>query len=385
MGRKMTGSKMRKVGVLIVLGSLILAGAIWLALRKQPAKEHPILAPTVDDTARVIAPAEDSVSAEVLVTPRDTEPQPDPAATAGDTHSLSRNAADLYREAFAILQGLSEEERNLLWDLSTNAVPPELFAKLKLAVALLHQTTTNCVWGERVDRDTSQAFLIQYRELHKVLLWSAAHCRKDDPDGFRDDILAALRAGSNFAVHPFVQDQNTMLQGRILDFLAERGPSLPATTLAELSNSLIDGSYEMSFYRAMEAYAMNLESDAVNSRNTTPSGLAELQKNASGYYDWLINLQTSSVSDGMPIAEVSDISPKHWNEMVKWTQTLSVRRAMTAAALQVIASGPSALERYPDQSTGLPFQLQATENGFMLTSGTLLNGRQVTMNFRLPE
>jgi hypothetical protein len=35
-----------------VLGSLILAGAIWLALRKQPAKEHPILAPTVDDTAR---------------------------------------------------------------------------------------------------------------------------------------------------------------------------------------------------------------------------------------------------------------------------------------------------------------------------------------------
>jgi hypothetical protein len=112
-------------------------------------------------------------------------PESVPVATAGTTNPPPWNAAELYEEAFAVLQGLTKEDRDLLWDLSTNGAAPELWAKLRPAIELLHQTTTNCHWGERVDRGASQGYLLQYQALHKVLLWSAAHCREGDPDGLR--------------------------------------------------------------------------------------------------------------------------------------------------------------------------------------------------------
>jgi len=364
-----------RIGWLVALGLLLLAGAIWLALREPTATED--------------APATNSPVAVQRSRPErrsrpDTAAEPVPVTPAAVTNinPPPRNAAELYEEAFAALKSLTDIERCLLWDLTTNGVAPELCAKLQPAIELLHQTTTHCDWSAKINRDTYRSYQDQYEALHKALLWSAAHCRAGDPAGMRDDLLAALRAGPHFACHPFVHDMNTNFQLTILDFVAERARSLPAATLAELAGALEDGSYEVSFYRTMGQHAKNLESDAASSESDDPARAAQWSGDAAAYRDWLTKLRTASVNEDIPTVLVSDFASGKLIDMVKWTQSLAVRRAMTAAALRVLIADASVLAQYPDPATGQPFQYQATETGFALTSGALLGGKPVTMNFR---
>ena len=114
-----------RIGGLAALIGLLLAGAIWLALREPPAPENQ---PPPSPPRRT----------------GNAHPNPHPVAIHPDlappepliaTNPPPPNAADLYRQAFAALEALSKDESGLLSDWKTKAVAPELCAKLKIGRA----------------------------------------------------------------------------------------------------------------------------------------------------------------------------------------------------------------------------------------------------------
>jgi hypothetical protein len=70
---------------------------------------------------------------------------------------------------------------------------------------------------------------------------------------------------------------------------------------------------------------------------------------------------------------------EYYLNYVKRTEYAIVQRAMGAAGLQVLISGPSALAHYLDPATGQPFQYQPHATGFVLTSSS---GETISLDFR---
>jgi hypothetical protein len=372
---------------LVGLGLLLLACVIWLALREPKATENPQT--TIRNAA--VQQVNGSITPELSSKTR----------SAVRHHPPQRNSAELYEQAFAALEGLTDEEKQSLsnWNLDpTSQDHAALCAKIQPAIAFAHQTTMNCDWGAKIDtRDARLAYLEQYKQLWNALLWSSTHCRAGDATGARDDMLAALRAAPAFTFSINSHLLNTDLQADLLGHLKRNARSMPQATLAKLSWALSDGSYEQAFHRSLEQQARHVESAdfATRVESDDPAKTAQLLEVAAMYREysqafgmsepeyqaWQAKLQ--SVRDKNPLMAddflLDNPNNEYYLNYVKRTEYAIVQRAMGAAGLQVLISGPSALAHYLDPATGQPFQYQPHATGFVLTSSS---GETISLDFR---
>ena len=245
-------------------------------------------------------------------------PDPPPAAEPADlveTAPAGVNAADLYQRAFDLLDQLTSEEKGLLRDWRTNAVPPELCAKLEPVAALATEarSATHTDWGvEWVGFETQLKHLGPAMNLARALVWHAARCRGADTAGAGGDILATLRLGQAVSDPGFVISHlvDSAIQTQSLDYLAEHLHALPAESVAQLAAGLSDQAYEESMFRALEMEAAAVEFEAER--------LAAGLERRAGWPDELGQLTRDQL-----VAEIRKVAAweREWVTALEWTDT----------------------------------------------------------------
>ena len=376
-----------------LVGVGLLVGAFLLLLRERKATDNP---PATNGTIAVQRSSPERLS----LLDSSAEPVPVTPAAVTNTNPPAVNAADLYRQAFHLLDGLSEEEQKLLRDWHrAPELSAKLYPKLQLAIALAHQATTNCDWGVTAvnyvgaANESKRASSKKGYDLGQALMLSAAQCRAGDAAGAGEDLLAVLRLSQNLRANYDPSTWSADPLHLMEYYLPDLACSLSAATLRELAEGLTYASDEMFYQRFEIAAAMKFDPALLN----TPELMAELPSipawanlseeqilakiqeretmmrealqvlgksdAAYQYQEW--RTKWATVGQANPVVEKSLAEVE--NRLIKGLQD-SVNSAMLTAGLRVLADGPEALQQCLDPSTGQPFQYQATATGFSLTS-----------------
>jgi hypothetical protein len=334
------------------------------------------------------------------------------------------NAAALYRQAFALYDALSKDEKGVLGDWRTNVdalVEAELCDKIRPICDLMHRaiSVTNCDWGiEPLMYDSKLPHLSPARGIARAAVWNAAHCRANETAAATDDVLSALRVGQ--------QISKSALIGYLVDLAIQSiarsyvGTNLGSFRGAEgqrLSAAFSDPAYEEEPSLAMEQEA-RVHDRLVSKLASMPAD--ELEKKMPELQQ-LFGLDPGLNADRATILgnlqQVVDsqrdlavaLASGSWDKYEAWMQRRNeledsnplvkaflgaydnflnrvereaVQREMTVTALAVARDGPSALPSHPDPSTGQPFIYAETADGFELQSGYQTNGVPLKMQFK---
>jgi hypothetical protein len=392
---------------------LLLLG--WFVLREPPvpAADQPVAAAIAPPRVRHVSPrfaAEDDADRETM-----TNQIAAPTAP---------NAAMLYRQAFALYDELSEEQKHLIVNWRTNvdsSVAAELCEKIQPICDLLHQAAavSNCDWGleQPIAFATPLPHLSPCRNMARAAVWNVAHCRADDPAGAVDDLAATSRLGQNVSSPALVcHNVGLAIQNLVIDAVAEHASVLTGTadsrliqlfggspyeeTLshaieqqADVDRSLADGLVAMPPEEAMRelmtigdgSFSQVFQSLGHMQAATDIRQVAELEKQfakalelpEAEYREWLASLEAVRKTNPFVDLLLTPIEP-----VVNKTQAMTVMSAMAAAGLAVMQDGPDALQSHPDPTTGQPFTYTPTSEGFELQSGYQFKGEPVKLRFK---
>jgi hypothetical protein len=399
------------VVVLVLLG--------WFSLREppSPAGDHSVKAATAQPRVRHVAPrfaTEDDADRETL--------------TNQIAESTTTNAAVLYREAFALYDALSKEQKDLVSNWRTNAdasVEAELCEKIQPICELMHQATaaTNCDWGieQPITFETRLPHLSPCRNIARTAIWSAAHCRTGKPVGAVDDLLAASRLGQKVSQGPVLISYlvDLAIQGLVMDSVAAHAGILVGAGDTRLAQLFTDTNYDEGLRRAFEQEADVISREAELLARMSPEeamrklkfitswteNSSELQSIESGqaiadirqvaelqreyadalelpeaeYRKWLDGLQAAEKTNAFVKVFVSDLGLS-----VDKTQLATISAAMVVAGLAVMQEGPGALQSHLDPATGQPFIYTQTTDGFELQSNSTYQilGKPVKLRFK---
>jgi hypothetical protein len=390
--------KMRRYalgGVALLCLFLLLA---WFASRKDPAVPEisTTPGPTAPTHEPVAEPATDSATDTVTNPPNDV-----PAIT---------NAADLYRQAFALYAALTNDHSTVLVlaDWRTNvdaATEAELCEKIRPICDLMHQAAavTNCDWGvESITSETVLRYFNSARGIGRTAIWSAAHCRSSDVATATDDLQSVLRLGQRFSgtsILGCLVDLN--LQNSTWTYLTQNIGLFTGGESQRLVAAFSDPVYEEAPGRAMEQEAILAEHPSLN-QSITPEVQATFQQ-----ADVLAMLKQVADSErelAKALASGSETEYEtwlqHWNELkqsnlvskglgstfleqfVDKMRAGEVARAEVVAGLAVAQGGGDTLQSHLDPSSGKPFTYVATPDGFELQSTFQRNGIPLTMQFK---
>jgi hypothetical protein len=407
----MNAAQRRMTGCALVGGALLVLLALLCRYAFREIPPEPTTARTESSIperprrAKSVFPAEE-LPAEIPA----TQP-PDVTVT---------NAATLYRQAFALYDALSKDEKMLLGYWPTNvdvAVESRLCEKIRPISELMHQATTmtNCDWGfERpLTRDKTFKRLLPIlqssRDLARAAMWSAAHCRSDDASQAVNDVVATSRLGQSLPPLVIGYLVDLAIQGIAMDFVAKHArtfaPHNDDNQFAQVFESsqfdegfcrAFDGEAEVSTqplralteeerrdFVAMFPQAQSIDLNRLNEcihqadNWRTQYGKA-LQLTEADYQDWLAGLHEAEKSN--PILESL---ASNWEATVEKTRRATIMSAMVSAGLAVMRDGQNALQMHTDPATGQPFVYEETSGGFELQSGyEITNGVPLKMQFK---
>ncbi|HTS20032.1 MAG TPA: hypothetical protein VMP11_20830 [Verrucomicrobiae bacterium] len=381
----------------------------------------------------------ESVAVAVVAPPFAPDADASRETPTNQTAEAITNVATIYRQAFALFDALSMEEKELTLDWRTNvdaSAAAELCGNLKPIVALAHQAVavTNCDWGmDAATLDTNSVqigtFQVsaralevmhtaeQARSLARMMVWNAAHCREGDSVGLGDDLAATLRLGQSLS-HGFSGGflgylTDGAIERLAIAYLADTAGALPDEVAARLKQLFDDEQYEGSFYSALDSdirmrrqgadriAAMSPEEAKKALQQRWGEGpvpptfqaqfvaaerqFAELEGEyaqaltlpEAQYQAWLDKLHTMEQADTVLASEWSDL-----DRITDEARAVVVQRAMVVAGLAVVQDGPDALASHPDPATGQPFTYTETTDGFALESTFQLNGKSVKLSFK---
>ncbi len=397
-----------RVCVLLVL---LLLG--WFVLREPPvpANDQPIETATAPPRVRHVAPrfaSEDAADRETM--------------TNQVAESPTTNAATIYRQAFALLDLLTDEQKELVRDWRTNVnaeVEAELCEKIRPICDLMHQASamTNCDWGlkQPITIDTLFPHLLYCRSLARVAMWSVAHCRADDPTGAVDDLVASSRVGENLSPALIGHLVNLAIQGLVIDSVTEQVSTLASAGDTRLLRLFQDLSYDESFSRAFEQEADGVSRTADKWAGMSPDEFTELVESIqSDDKPAFQSMQPSEFIAGVRLAadlirefakalELPDAEYREllsrvqtagsmnpvagfflgtYDAVVDKTQAMTVKSAMIATGLAFMQQGPDALQSHLDPATDQPFGYTQTDNGFELESSYQFKGDRIKLRFK---
>jgi hypothetical protein len=359
-----------------------------------------------------------------LFTPNN-EPQETRTNEVAESAPIPTNAATLYRQAFAIYDALSKEEKDLTAGGRTNdaSVVAELCGKIQPICDLMLQAAaaTNCDWEleQPITFKTLLPHLSPCRNLARAAVWSAAHCQTNDPSAAVDDLIATSRLGQNvFSPATLIGHLvDLAIQGLVVHSVAENASLLASADDTRLVELLSDANYDEGLRRAFEQEADSTAREADKAASLPPEeAIVELEKffgpyasdselgrmdpvqmiaclrqaadlqrqyaqalemPDAEYQAWLASLQAASNTNPIVGMEVSSLRPA-----VDKTQAMTVNSAMAVAGLAVTQDGTDALQLHPDPTTGQPFAYQQTADGFELESSFQVAGKSLKLSFK---
>ena len=399
-----------------VLALLILIE--WFALREPPTptNEQPAQAVSASPPERPITP---------LFAPASDAQHEAPASQV--IERAETNAAMVYRQAFALYDALSKEQKDIVSNWRTNvdaSVEAELCEKIQPICDLMHQAAalTNCDWGieQPITFDTVLPHLSPCRNIARTAIWSAAHCRTGKPAGAVDDLLAASRLSQKVSQGPVLISYlvDLAIQGLVMDSVAAHASILVGAGDTRLVQIFDDADYDEGLRRAIEQEAdiSSAEADKLaamppeeamrelrsitnfpDDRKTRLQSIEPMQAVAdirqiaelwrqyarvlgsteTDYRDWVTHLET--IRETNPIAEAY---LEGIESTLAKTQAMTVRSAMLVAGLAVMQDGPDALQSHLDPATGQPFTYTQTSDGFELQSGYQFLNRPLKLSFK---
>jgi hypothetical protein len=399
-----------------VLALLILFG--WLVLREPPPSPEP---PPV----RAVTASPRAQSVDSLFTPDDEAPPETLANQVTGSETANTNAAAIYRQAFALHDALSKEQKDLIANWRTNvdaSVEAELCEKIQPICDLMHQAAavSNCDWGLRqpITYTNGLPDLSHSRNIARAAIWSVAHCRTNDPSAAIDDLAAASRLGQNVSPPTLIGHLvDLAIQGIVIDSVTEHASQLVSAGDTRLIKQLNDRNYDEGLRRAIEQEADIAAREADKLAAEPPErivhGLEELETFADDPSRFQSLDPAQAISElrqgielekqyaqalGLPEAEYRawlakldeagktnpfvDLLLTPMKIAVNKTQAMTVRTAMAAAGLAVAQGGPDALQSHPDPSTGQPFTYTQTADGFALESSFPYLGNPMKLSFK---
>ena len=407
-------SKKTRYVVAGLCGLALLLVIGWLALRKSPPPS-PDLPPARAVTVSPRAPLFASNNA----APPETSTNP-----VAELSAIPTNAATIYRQAFAIFDALSQDQKDSLnnWRTNVDATEAaELCDKIQPICDLMHQAAavSNCDWGveQPMTFDTFLPHLNPCRGLARAAVWSAAHCRTNDPTAAVDDLVATSRLGQNLSSSALIGHMvDLAIQGLVIDSVTEHASMLGSAGDTRLMKLLNNVNYDESLRHAYEQEAdmvtgladklaamppeeamhqMMPTSNGFAASQIQPAGLAqaikemrqvaELEKQFSKalelpdaeYRAWMNNLD--AIRKTNPYIDAL-FSPAEG--AVIRTQAMTVKSAMAAAGLAVTQTGTDALQSHPDPTTGQPFAYKKTADGFELESSFQVAQKPLSLSFK---
>ena len=352
------------------------------------------------------------------------ERQTESPSLAQPVDSTVTNAATIHRQAFALYDALSKDEKAILTDWRTNvdaAVEAALSEKIRPICNLMHQATalTNCEWGvEPLTYDTKLPHLSPARAIARAAVWSAAHCRANDTTAATDDLLSALQLGRSVShtaiigclvdlsiqgvawsyvethLDSFQKAAGQRLLVAFSDAFYEEEPSVAMEQTAGVSDRLVAKLASLpadEFDNQISEYHSLYSSEPLPKMDRT-AVLTSLQQVADTEHDLARVLGSGSWDEYQNWAqrqiELENSNPLvkeflgAYDNFVNRVQREAVTREMMVAALAVAQDGPTALQSYPDPSTGQPFDYTETADGFELQSTYKTNGVPLKMQFK---
>jgi hypothetical protein len=345
------------------------------------------------------------------------EPQPETPTASQTEESTVTNAATLYRQAFALYDALSRDEKDLLRDWRTNvdaAVEAELCEKIRPICEIMHQATavTNCDWGVKrpFKQNTVEQLVPDLNSSHgiaRAAIWSAAHCRKDDTSQAISDLAATSRLGHDMPPLLIGYLVDLAIQGRLQDFVANHAHTIADSNDPRLLQMFKRDQFEEPMYRAFEG-EMDLSSKPLPAMSDqTKSDLASLypltksmdkdqvneyifqahdwelqyvkavQLPEAEYQQWLARLHEAEKTNPLLERLVS-----YLDSTVEKARLAIIRSDMVIAGLAITRDGPGALQAHPDPATDQPFLYTETSDGFELRSGYDTNSLALRMQFK---
>jgi len=334
------------------------------------------------------------------------------------------NAAVIYRQAFALFDALSKEEKGVLVDWRTNvdaSVEAELCEKMRPICDLMHQAAavTNCDWGiEPLNYDTPLRHLSPARAIARATIWNAAHCRPNDVPGASEDVLSTLRLGQSVSHSALVGSLvDIAIQGVAESYLAANISLFRGSDAQRLSALLSDPAYEevpsqvieqeAGVHERLIAKLASLPPDQFETfladliKDNKLEGVSQLDRAAV-----LAGLQQVADSQRTMARALASGSIDEYNASMEQNNDLQqtslmakaflpaydkyldrvergeVNRALVVAGLAVAEEGPNALPSHLDPATDQPFGYTETSDGFELQSGYKTNGIPLKMQFK---
>jgi hypothetical protein len=367
-----------------------------------------------------------------IETPKSVAPVSEPADDLSSETPINQpnvfaitNAADPYRQAFALYDALTNDEKNILRDWRTNvdaSTEAELCEKIRPICDLMHQasTVTNCDWGIEPITEESLLHKISFnsaRGIARTAVWSAAHCRSNDIASATDDLIAVLHLGQQISSAAMIGHLvGIALQGLASSYVSENLERFGGADAQRLAAVFNDPSYEQASAIAMreEESLQDRLRDELAAK--VPSDVEKgFSKSAEIFGDLPTNLDATAILAGInqsidlerklasALASSSADEYETWRKeaddleasspMGKFmlqpiesfmdrVQAAEVNRSLVVAGLAVAQGGTDALPSYPDPSSGQPFAYTETADGFQLQSTYQLNGKPMTMQFK---
>ncbi|HTS16616.1 MAG TPA: hypothetical protein VMP11_03500 [Verrucomicrobiae bacterium] len=336
-------------------------------------------------------------------------------ATETDSSTVT-NAADLYRQAFALYDALTDDEKGILQYWGTNvdaSVEAALCEKIRPICDLMHRAgaANNCVWTEDISLQTVLRARLPALTISPTAIWSAAHCRSRDPAGATDDLIGLLELGLDIAPSAMTSSfDDIRFQHNVTSYIQENLGLFHGGDAQRLIIALQDSAYDDAPIRALRAEAEMEDRQAseliIKSANEAN---VDGEPGASVLADRSVNItQHQQLSDlqqelADALASQSDDSYEAWQQhatelqktnplvlgvvrndesFMDSVQEAEINRALVAAGLALAQEGAGALQTHPDPSSGQPFLYTETPVGFQLQSTYQLNGKPMTMQFK---
>ena len=159
-------------------------------------------------------------------------------AAVGRAAEAPPNAADVYRQAFAVLPKLTDAEQKLIRGQLSDAAPAALSSKLAPALELYRQAARmeHCDWGfdlQKTGPETVLPYISPLMNLSRAAAWEAERVKATDPAAFvawhEDALCSAAHAGEGAV----------LISGLVEASMRQRSLAALATNLAAFSPDLL--------------------------------------------------------------------------------------------------------------------------------------------------
>ena len=159
-------------------------------------------------------------------------------AAVGRAADAPPNAADIYRQAFAVLPKLTDAEQKLMRGQPSDADPAALSSKLVPALELYRQAARmeNCDWGfdlQKTGPETLLPHISPLINLARAATWEAERVKATDPAAFVAWHEDALRSAAHAGEGAF------LISGLVEASIRQRSLAALSTNLAALSPDLL--------------------------------------------------------------------------------------------------------------------------------------------------